>query len=105
VTYASLANQSIDGVLTATYNNLEAALPPGFKNDLILDLTGGNLIFTVPAGAMNAGVSTQSLDITVGSFVGAPASVPEPSTLFVGIGLAALSMGSWRRTSKRREQR
>ena len=103
VLFSSLANPSINGLLTATYNNLEAALPAAFRSNLVLDLTGGDLMFTAPPGAINAAVSTQSLDVAVGSFVGGAATAPEPSSwVFLIIGASAIFAGSLRRTTTKR---
>src|SRR5437016_2971251 len=72
LTYASLFDHTLDGLLTATYANLHDALPSADQSLLSLDLVSGRITFDAPDGSTNFYVAAQSLDIATGSFVGGP---------------------------------
>src|SRR5262249_39014432 len=92
VAFSSLADQTLDGLLTATFNNLHDSLPIANQGYLTLDLATATIHFQDPGTLTNVEISTQSLDAGTGSFIGAPATAaPEPSpAALMGIGAAAI---------------
>lgn len=100
INFASLADQTITGLLTATYDNLLAELPSVYQSSLVLDLVDDDIVFTLPAGAANAFVDAQSLDSSTGASIAGssePASTPEPSSLLLAcLGALTILAGSWR---------
>jgi len=92
VTFSTLADQTLDGLLIATFNNLHDSLPIASQHYLSLDLATASVHFQDPGTLTNVVISAQSLDEGTGSFIGAPATeVPEPSpAAMMGIGAAAI---------------
>jgi hypothetical protein len=106
ITYASLANKTLSGLLTLTFNNLDAALPPADRGLLSLNLATDTINFTPPLGATNVFVASLSLDMATSSSVDGSAVTPEPSTAWLALTGAALIFGATKfqqRRSKRRD--
>jgi hypothetical protein len=93
ITYASLANKTLSGLLTLTFNNLDAALPPADRSLLSLNLATDTINFTPPLGATNIFVESLSLDVATTSSVGGSV-VPEPSTAWLALTGAGLIFGA-----------
>jgi hypothetical protein len=94
VTYGSLTNKTLVGLLTLTFNNLDAALPPADRALLSLNLATDTISFTPPLGATNIFVELQSLDMATSSSVGGSAVTPEPSTAWLALTGATLIFGA-----------
>jgi hypothetical protein len=94
ITYASLADKTLSGLLTLTFNNLDAALPPADRALLTLNLATDTINFTPPLGATNVLVESLSLDMATSSSVGGSVVTPEPSTAWLALSGAALIFGA-----------
>jgi hypothetical protein len=93
ITYASLSNRTLNGLLTLTYANLEAGLPLADRSLLSLNLSTDTITFTAPVGATNVFVESLSYDTMTGSIVGGSAVTPEPSTAWLALTGAGLIFG------------
>jgi hypothetical protein len=94
ITYASLSNRTLNGLLTLTYDNLEAGLPLVDRSLLSLNLSTDTITFTAPVGATNVYVQSLSYDAMTGSTVGGTAVTPEPSTAWLALTGAGLIFGA-----------
>jgi hypothetical protein len=93
ITYASLSNRTLSGLLTLTYDNLDAALPSADRHLLSLNLSTDTITFTPPLGATNVYVQSLSYDTMTGSTVGGSAVTPEPSSAWFALTGAGLIFG------------
>jgi hypothetical protein len=99
VSFSGLPTVTIDGLMTATYNNLFASLPPGLQNDLTFDLAAGAIDFKLPVSASNPFVYGNSLDQGTSYAETLVTTTPEPSSLSL-VCLGSLLCGTgfaWRR--------
>jgi hypothetical protein len=97
--YNQLATPTVDDLVTQTYDELLAGLPPTLQSDLTLNLPGDQIVFDVPNGSTNVFMTNTTTDTGVELNGGlSPLVLPEPgSMLLVGTGLLALAVSSSRR--------
>ena len=99
IAYDQLANQTVDGLMIATYENLLAGLPAPVQGNLSIDLTTDTIRFNLPDGAFDPFVMGNSTDQTA-TFSEAVVVTPEPSSLFL-VGLGVLCVLASIRPSQR----
>jgi PEP-CTERM motif len=84
LTYPELSSPTIAGVLTDTFNQLQANLPNSFRSNLHLDLAEEQIVFDFLLNASDAFVANSTSDLETQVFGGmSQAPVPEPSTLML----------------------
>jgi hypothetical protein len=97
VLYSDLTNQTISGVLTATYDNLESQLPAAYQGGLELDLSDNSLFFAFPDSIFDPSGTSYSTDMGI-TDVTDWEIVPEPCTLaLLSLGVSGLIIGYRRR--------
>jgi hypothetical protein len=95
LSFSTLSSPTIAGLLTDTFNGLEAGLPASLQGNLSLDTTTGRITFLMPAGVSDAQVCVQGTDTLVVTGLDLTVQpVPEPfSAVLVRVG--ALSLLGW----------
>lgn len=97
VAYNLLPHQTVDGVMTATYNNLLAGLPSALQSSLTLSLSTDTIRFALPGGATNPFVVGNSLDQSLSYGESLVTATPEPSSLYMmGMGLFCALVSAFR---------
>ena len=101
--FGELSSPNVAGLLTTTFNELNAGLPPSLQSNLRLNLSGQQIDFHFPDGATSGFVSNFSLDIVTDG-AAAITAVPEPTSFtLLSLGLGGLVYGlrrnRWRSAS------
>jgi len=88
VSYSALTDQTLSGLLTATYNNLEAQLSSQLQIYLTVDLADNALNFTVPASVIpDPSVAGFSTDTSLSYDIEMTAGANDPNASFSPPGL------------------
>lgn len=96
--FSDLSGNTIDALLTDTYNSLLADLPIDYKSGLSLDLSSDVIAFLFPTGTSEGFVETFTSDVNTFS-TSSLETVPEPTTmLLLCLGFVGLA-GARRRFS------
>ncbi len=93
ILFTDLPNNTIDDLLTLTYDNLFMSLPTPFQSDLMLDLDTDEISYTFTPDIVTAFVETKSTDTGGGYGQGMEVAVPEPLTILgsaTALGFGAL---------------
>lgn len=91
--FSDIPDNTIDSLLTLTYDNLFASLPPAFKSDLVLDLDADEISYTFSSNIVSAFVETQSTDTGGGYSQEIEIKTPEPTSTLSLLSLGLLGGG------------
>lgn len=91
--FSDLSGNTIDALLTDTYNSLLSDLPATYRSMLSINLSSSEINFEFPFDAINGFVENMATDINTSASLGLALEIPEPSTpILLATGLMVFSL-------------